>query len=336
MDMKKTIPGIALASLVLAGAAPGQEFGPWSTPVSLGLSINSTSDDMHPTLSKDGLSLIFSSNRPGGAGGLDLWVAQRDTLESPWQPPQDLAMVNSPSDDHAANLAMNGHWLFFFSTRPGGCNGGLRTELWASHRQHKRDDFGWEPPMNLGCTLNIPGVDQGAPGYWQDDATGTHYLYFARNYTPANPNGFTIFVSTCTEDLGLCNEQQLWSPAVEVTELSSPGFRNTKTGIRHRDGLEILVTSNRPGTTGGLDLWVATRASAADPWSLPVNLNLDNQERCARLGLDPCPSVNSTANDGAAALAWDGRTMLLYSNRAGGAGGNDLYMSTRTKAPGGE
>jgi hypothetical protein len=303
----------ALLMLVCTAAA-AQEFGPWSAPVNLGPVINTVSDDMHPTLSKDGLTMIFSSNRPGGAGGLDLWVAQRDSIDSAWQVPQNLTMLNTSFDDHAANFAQDRRWLFFYSTRPGGCNTG-RQELWAARRQNPHDDFGWEPPINLGCTLNVFGADDGGPAHWQDEMTGTHYLYFARNYTPSNPNGFEIYVSTCSADLDTCNEQHLWSPGEYVAELNSPGFRNTKTAIRRRDGLEIVVTSNRPGTTGGLDLWAATRASAQDPWSFPADLDI----------------VNSVSNDGAAALSWDGQTMIFYSNRAGGLGGNDLYMSTRER-----
>jgi WD40 repeat protein len=333
----KTIFGIVVTSLFLAGVTSAQEFGPWSQPVNLGAAINTSFDDMHPSLSKDSLSLYFSSNRPGGAGLLDLWVSQRDSLDDAWQAPQNLTMLNSSSDDHAANLTDDGHWLFFFSARPGGCNGGQRTELWASHRRNKRDDLGWDQPINLGCTLNAPGTDSGAPGHWQDD-TGIHYLYFARNYTPANPQGFSIYVSTCTAELESCIQQQLWSSPVYVAELSSPGFRTTKTGIRHRDGLEIIVSSMRPGAgaVGGHDLWVSTRPSAGDPWSIPVNLNLDNQAKCLQVNINPgsCPAVNTTANDSAAALSWDGQTIMFYSNRPGGYGGNDLYISTRQKLRG--
>jgi len=321
--------------MLLGLAASAQEFGAWSQPVNLGPALNSSSEDMHPSISKDGLSLYFSSNRPGSAGGLDLWVSQRDSLDSPWQPPQNVTMLNSTFDDHAANLTMDGHWLFFYSTRPGGCNVG-RQELWASHRQNKRDDFGWEPPINLGCSINAPATDNGGPGYWQDDADGTHYLYFARNYTPAVANGFSIHVTTCLADLKSCNEQQLWSSPIPVAELNSPGFRNTKTGIRHRDKLEIIVTSNRSGSVGSsLDLWVATRASILEPWQLPENLNLENLDNCLEQEIGPasCPSVNTTSADGAAALSWDGLTLLLYSGRAGGLGGNDLYVSTRQKVP---
>src|SRR5262249_34030917 len=320
-----------LGLVLLAGMASAQEFGPWSEPVNLGPTINSAADDMHPAFSKNGLSLYFSSNRPGGAGGLDLWVSQRDSVDSPWQPPQNLTMLNTQFDDHAANLTMDGHWLFFYSTRPGGCNGGDSAELWASHRRSRNDDLAWEPPINLGCALNVPGADEGAPAFWRDE--DTLYLYFARNFTPANPNGFQIYLTTCTEELSECNQQRLWRPAEYVAKLNSLGHRTTKTGIRQRDGLEMIVKSNRTGTTGAIDLWVTTRASAHDPWRIPVNLNLDNQDECLLMEIDPgsCPTVNSTANDGAAALSWDGKTMILYSNRSGGMGGNDLYISTRKR-----
>ena len=312
----KTISAWGVSVLLLvAGTAPAQEFGPWSRPVNLGPVVNSASDDMHPALSKDGLSMIFSSNRPGGAGGLDMWVTQRDSLDDPWQTPRNLAMLNSAFDDYSPDLTTDGHWVFFHSNRPGGCNSSGRFELWAAHRQNKRDDFGWEPPVNLGCTLNTAGADNAGPTFWEDNSTGILYLYFTRNVTPANPNGFDIYVSTCTSDIDSCNRRQLWEPALFVAELNTP-LRDTRTAIRRRDGLEMIITSNRAGTLGGLDLWVSTRPSAQNMWSVPIDLG---------------PVVNSAANDGAPALSWDGQTMIFYSNRPGGLGGNDLYMCTRER-----
>lgn len=328
---------------VLCGAARAQQFGPWSAPVNLGSTVNSACDDMHPTLSKDGLSVIFSSTRPQDPklttcdAALHLWVSQRDSLDSPWQTPQPLTMLNSPDNspnqDHAPYLTTDGHWLFFHSGRAeGSCNGGGRLELWAVHRQDKRNDFGWETPINLGCTLNIGGADDAGPNFWEDDTTGILYLYFTRNLTPTNSNGYDIYLSTCTADLDSCNRQRLWSLGVYVPELSSL-VRDTRTGIRRRDGLEMFVTSNRPGTVGMLDVWVSTRDSVQDNWNTLVNLNQENLAKCALMGIDQasCPVLNTNANDGAPALSWDGQTMIFYSNRSGGSGGNDLYVSTRTK-----
>lgn len=324
--------------VLLTAVAAAQEFGPWSTPTNLGNVVNSSCDDQHPTLSKDGLSMIFSSTRPvtgtSCLPALHLWVSHRDCVDNAdaachWQSPQPIDALNSPyasrTQDHAPYLTTDGHWLFFHSNRIGGCNGGLNQELMAAHRQNKRDDFAWEAPVHLGCTLNIAGNDNAGPNVWQDDSTGTIYLYFTRNPTPANPNGFNIYLSSCTSDISSCIQQQLWTPANFVPELSAPGFRNTRTGIRRRDGLEMFITSNRPGTTGMLDLWVASRASAQDPWSIPIDLNTDNLDKGSNT------PINTGTNDGAPAISWDGQMLIFYSNRSGGAGGNDLYVSTREK-----
>src|SRR5438309_6984455 len=69
-------------------AAPGLQAmasanSEWSAPVNLGATINSTFIDAQPNLSKDGLSLYFTSNRPaGGQGGNDIWVARRAKCRS--------------------------------------------------------------------------------------------------------------------------------------------------------------------------------------------------------------------------------------------------------------
>lgn len=322
--MKRTFAVLTFLTALTSGLM-AQEFGPWSAPVNMGPTVNSIYNDQHPTLSKDGLSLIFASDRPGGFGvpgsaaGFDLWVSERESLDQPWQAPQNLTMINTAFRDFAPNLTTDGHWLFFHSNRPGGCGG---ADLYASHRQNTRDDFGWEPPINLGCVLNGPNDDAG-PNFFADDSSGTLYLYFTRNDKPNTPNSdaFDIYVSTCVADLDSCNRLQLWSEGSPVTELNTP-VRDTRTAIRRRDGLEMILASNRTdGSVGSSDLWVATRATTLDAWSIPVNLDSDITN----------PVVNSTAFDGAPALSWDGQTLIFYSQRTGGYGASDLYITTRAK-----
>ena len=50
---------------------------PWSTPVNLGPTVNTSASDNQPYLSADGRTLFFSSSRPGGSGGIDLYVTTR-------------------------------------------------------------------------------------------------------------------------------------------------------------------------------------------------------------------------------------------------------------------
>lgn len=284
-----------------------RSFGPWSDPVSLGPTINSPTIDQHPALSKDGLSLYFISDRPGGVGDWDIWVSQRDRRDEPWGAPVNLGgVVNSSSQEHAPALSRDGHWLFFHSSRPGG-HGGL--DIYASYRTHSHDDFDWGPPVNLGPGVNST-YDEAGPTHFQDDNTEMVTLYFTSLNRPGGVGDWDVYASIQEADGS-------FGPAVLVPELSSPG-RDTRTAISG-DGLEMFVTSNRPGGAGGIDVWVSTRPTTLDPWSTPVNLG---------------PTVNSASNDGAPTLSRDGRTLIFYSNRPGGLGDNDLYVSTRARHPG--
>src|SRR5215469_15931299 len=290
MSSRRTVLAVCVALLLSVFPARAQQFGPWSRPTNLGATVNSTCSDQHPALSKDGLSLYFASDRvldqnnpsnvsacAGASNHLQLWVTHRDCLDSTdstcnWQAPEFLKINSAPNPyvatlfmDMAPNLSTDGHWLFFHSRRPGGCNAGHTPngyffELWAAHRKNNRDDQGWETPINLGCTLNIPETNEAGPTFWEDDSTSppTLYLYINRDLLPndlqalgycdpnashsgspdSDPNGTCadIYVSTCTHDLDTCNRQPAWSPAIYVSELSS-SVRDTRTAIRRRDGL---------------------------------------------------------------------------------------------------
>ena len=320
MRIKFSVVGLLLlAACQLLMNAPGNsaysiseeplQFTDWLTFENLGPTVNTTVSDHRPTISKDGLSLYFGSNRAGGFGGTvegtDLWVTQRDSVDSPWGAPQNLGgVINTPYDENAPSFSTDGHWMYFGSSRPGGCG---NFDLYVSHRHNNKDDFGWEPPIHLGCGINSASDDDGATFFSDDDGTGENYLYFASN-RPGGPGDFDIYVARLAGDYTTFD-----APAL-VPELNSPN-RDTRTSIR-KDGLEIFLTSTRPGGQGGLDIWVSTRASTLDPWSTPVNL--------------PAP-INTSANDGAPGLSRDGTTMYFDSTRAGGLGGRDLVVSTRKK-----
>lgn len=300
-------------SLIMAGAVAGgavattsaQQFTDWSAPVNLGAVVNSSFNDQHPAISPDGLSLYFVSDRTGGTGGgLDLWVSQRDSLDDPWQVPVPLnSTINSAATEFAPAFSPGGHLLFFGSDRPGGCGA---QDLWVAFRQNKRDDFGWQAPVNLGCIINSNGPDDG-PTYVEDDQGGVT-LYFTSFNRVGGLGDYDIWTSTMNAD-------GTFNPPVNVIELNST-VRDTRTAIR-RGGGEIIFQSSRSGGVGGFDLWMSTRDEQSPVWSIPINLGA---------------VVNSTANDGAPALSRDGASLFFYSNRPGGSGANDLYVSTRAKA----
>ena len=73
--MKKTILLVLVVALSLTAELAKADFI-WGTPSNLGPTINGPDDLYGLGLSRDGLELYFSSNRPGGHGGYDLWVSK--------------------------------------------------------------------------------------------------------------------------------------------------------------------------------------------------------------------------------------------------------------------
>jgi len=263
--------------------------------------VNSAAVELEASVSKDGLSLYIASNR---AGNYDIWVSQRVSADEPWGPPQQIGpAVNTAAREQGPFLTKDGHRLYFFSDRADGFGG---TDLYVSRRRDKRDDFGWEPPENLGPAVNT-SANESLPMVFEDDEAETTTLYFTANL--AGPPD--IYASTLLPD-------ETFGPPARVEELSSGG-RDRILTIR-RDGRELFLASDRAGPTGSpFDLWVATRASTADRWSAPTNVGLP---------------VSSPADEGGATLSFDGTTLYFTSDRAGGMGRHDLWTTTRRKLGG--
>ncbi len=301
---------VAVASLV---GADTPKFSNWSTPVNLGPIVNTPSLDAGPAISKDGLTLYFSSDRVGGFGSHDIWITKRPTVDSPWETPVNLgSAINTSALEQVPALSRDEHWLFFNSDRTGGCGG---VDIWASFRDNTHDDFDWQPPVNLGpgdqCGIGVNSAFfDGGVSYFENEDGGAPQLFFG-SARPGGPGGIDIYVSAQQADGS-------FGPASLVTELSSP--QSDQRPVPLFDGLELFLFSDRAGTLGGFDIWVATRETVADAWSTPVNLG---------------PSVNTAASDERQAYpSSDRETLFLVSNRPGGSGGFDLYATKRTKTKG--
>ncbi len=120
----------------------------WSPAQTLGQVINTEFRETQPALSADGRLLFFSSNRPGGAGGEDLYVSGR-LPDGRWSTPVNLGnTVNSPGDEQFPFWAADGSTLFYTSTGLPGLGGQdlFRTQLSPQNT--------WEAPVNLGYPIN--------------------------------------------------------------------------------------------------------------------------------------------------------------------------------------
>jgi Tol biopolymer transport system component len=278
----------------------------WSEPVNLGPVVNSSSVDANAGLSPDEHTLYFISNRPGGLGGNDLWMAHRQCLQCDWETPVNLgAPINSDLGDGAPTMSEDGRMLFFFSARSGGFGG---ADIYVSHRVSTGADGDvWGPPVNLGPDVNTAAVENGSY-YVKVSGESNASLYFNRPGQNGIIDIYKLFLSNDGLPLG---------PAVVVPELSDPVGADQKISVR-TDGHELFLSAIRAGGFGNFDLYVLTRHDGNDPWSAPIHLDA---------------SINTPNVESQPSLSRDGRTLIFTSDRPGGFGVQDLWMSTR--APGG-
>ena len=292
---------------VLTPSPLSTQYSDWSVPVNLGPNVNSENREAQVSITHQGFSLYFDSDRPGGFGREDIYVCRRADLNSPWGTPMNLGLfVNSTDREFAPNFSPDDHWMYFASNRAGGF-GGL--DIWVSYRADINDDFGWQTPTNLGGSVNSSLADADA-FYFVDPTTAQASLFFTSLNRPGGLGDWDIYQSTQNEDGS-------FGPAFRVSELSTP-FRDTRMAIRS-DGLEIIFSSNRPGGGGGIDLWVSTRPSISDLWSTPKSLGT---------------VINTSIDDRAPYFSADDETLFFSSDRVDGAlGGGDIWITTRTKLP---
>jgi hypothetical protein len=199
--------------------------------------------------------------------------------------------VNSASREIGPVLSPDGLELYFQSDRPGGYGD---VDIYVTRRASLQDP--WGPPTNLGPQVNSSTFD--GPGSLSADGLT---LYLA--------SGWDLYTTTrATKDAP-------WGPRVRLGPVVVPSTSYRNSGpLVTADGLELFFLSNRPGGYGGNDVWASTRATTADFWETPVNLG---------------PIINGPAEDVASWVSPDGLTLLLCSNRPGGLGGLDTWITTR-------
>lgn len=119
----------------------------WTSPQNLGLGVNSPEWDSQPSLSADGRTLYFVSDRKGSLGKRDIWVSKLDSTNA-WAKAVNMGNpVNTIEDDLSPFIHANGKTLFFASEGHVGM-GGL--DLYFTENQQDK----WKIPENLGYPLN--------------------------------------------------------------------------------------------------------------------------------------------------------------------------------------
>lgn len=165
--------------------------GKWTQVKNMREPINSKYKETLPSISADGKTLYFASDRPGGIGGLDIYKSERNS-EGNWSKPVNLKLpINTPKHEQAPFIHPDGETLYFMSE---GHPGMGRYDLYFSR---KNKDNSWAEPTNLGYPINTEGNEgafsvslDGSTAYFASDVEGgfgRHDIYTFELYEEARP-----------------------------------------------------------------------------------------------------------------------------------------------------
>ncbi len=177
----------------------------WGGPVNLGPSINTSEFEEAASISPDGLTLVWDSDRPDGFGDSDIWMSTRDTRDDSWGPPVNLGPnINTPDLEATAALSADGRTVFFTTLSSQGYGD---FDIWMARKANDSND--WSAPVNLGPIINTSNSEY-CPSISFDGTT----LYFSDMPLP-RPDGFGF--------------EDLWQASiVPIVDLNEDGIVNAE------------------------------------------------------------------------------------------------------------
>ena len=282
--------GVASGGVASGGIATGGSscvFGAFGAPekiTGLGLSFNLYS----PSLSADGLTLYLSASKTGQPD--HIYVATRADRGAQFAAATAVTGVNSSSADGTPFLSYDGLTLYFYSDRPGGVGG---HDLWFAQRS--------DPLAGFGSAQLLAGINSTDIDYeeWVSRDELTLLIVSTRKGGMGKSDIWRATRVRRTDD---------FSPPTTLVGVNSSA-RDDRPAVSS-DGLTIIFSSDRAGTAGDLDLWLATRSNAQADFSNPTNLS----------------ALNSTASDGEPNFSADDRELFFISSRGGSF---EIYRAVR-------
>jgi len=150
----------------------------WSAPKKFPAPINSSANESHATISADGKTIYFTSDREGGYGGLDIYMCKLQA-NGEWGKAINLgSSVNTPYFEESPHLQANSNLLYFSSNRPDGLG-----EFDVYRCELKNDSIAYNV-QNIGYPINTPRNDMffktsidGGKAYYSSPCKSTNGEY---------------------------------------------------------------------------------------------------------------------------------------------------------------
>lgn len=216
------------------GPPTDANLGAWGLPTRF-TALNSAAVDQDPTMTADKLEVVFASNRTGGMGSDDLWVATRASETAAFETPVPVPGVNSTGAEQHPWLSPDGRLMYFASNRDG------NVDIYVTARATRTSP--WAAPSAVP-ELNSAGTEQ--PG-----GLTTDLLTFALVSDRGSPTtGRDIYIST------RATPTAVWGVPVVVAELASPGIESSPvfagggTAVYFNRDSDLYVVERRNGAFG--------------------------------------------------------------------------------------
>lgn len=171
--------------------------GKWTPLRKLNTNINTRFWESHASVTRDGKTLYFSSNRRGGYGGLDIYISKRQD-NGEWGPAVNMGpVVNTSYNDDTPFVTDDGNKIFFSSYGHYNMGG---YDIFMSSR---KPDGSWGSPLNVGFPVNTTDNDQffypvegGQVAYYslykEGEGFGKHDIYRLEVYSLDNPRMYPV------------------------------------------------------------------------------------------------------------------------------------------------
>jgi len=212
--------------------------------------------------------------------------------------------INTANEETPACISADGlEFYLVCRDRPGGHG---ESDLWVSKRTTTADK--WGEPVNLGPTVNTDGEDQ------QASITSDGLELYFNSDRSGGMGDWDIWVSRRASRDEPWEEPILLGPTINTAAF--------ETGVVSGDGLNLYLNLiGQQGGHGAVDIWLSTRATRDEAWSMPVNLGA---------------TVNSAFHEAMNSISADS-LLLVFCDLAGGLqpnglGDRDIWMTTRSNA----
>ena len=207
----------------------------WSVPISLDEPINSSSHESSASISPDGKTIYFVSNRPGGVGGRDIWKCSKLDNDA-WGKAENLGRnINSIKDEEGVFIHPDGKTLYFSSQ-------GFKSMGGYDVYRSVFENGKWTKPVNLGPPINGKGDDlffvleaSGRKGYYTKNGEQGRDLY-------------EVFFTPLTNQKN--TEPKLTVLKGTVSDALTKNFIESDIEIIDNDKNQIIATFHSNSTTG--------------------------------------------------------------------------------------